>query len=43
MLNEGKSWVSQGNCLDVVLDTFPLPKIPKKPKKSPNIQKKGLP
>jgi len=32
MLNEGKSWLSQGICLDVVLDTFPLPKLHRKPK-----------
>jgi len=43
MLNEGKSWLSQGNCLDIVLDTFHLPKIPKKAKNSSNIQRKGLP
>jgi len=29
MLNEGKNWLSQGICLDVVLDTFPLPKLSK--------------
>ena len=33
MLNEGKNRLSQGICLDVVLDTFPISKIPKKPKK----------
>jgi len=43
MLNEGKNWLSQGICLDVVLDTFPISKIPKKPKKYPNIQKRSLP
>ena len=32
MLNKGKSWLSQGICLDVLLDTFPIPTIPKKPK-----------
>jgi len=32
MLNKGKSWLSQGICLNVVLDTFIIPKIPKKPK-----------
>jgi len=42
-LNEGKSWLSQRNCLDIVLDTFHLSKIPKRPKSSPNIQRKGLP
>jgi len=42
-LNGGKSLLSQINCLDIVLDTFHLSKIPKKPKSSPNIQKKGLP
>jgi len=40
MFNKGKSWLSQGIRLDVVLDTFPIPKIPKKPKKSLDIQKR---
>jgi len=44
MLNEGKSWLSQGICLDVVLDAFPLPKLPKKPKnlQISKIKKKGF-